>query len=323
MGFFSDMAIDQCDSVTPDAQSDSTTKLSAISAAEKRDDARQQAEEDAAKVVLSQLTEEVFSQLAEFDSPETGAASNEDTDTDAETDTEANTESDATTDADAKKQVAEDKKRREHEEAEAKRKAEWEAKKKAREEAEQAAWENAVAMSDDEVMAASMKRVGDDAERLTRRNMKACVAEHIQTRCLDDAAFARQTMHPRKNMINCFRYINRKARTFIEQEMKDNDEKPLTNGVYGSDVPDDLCYQWAEEYFMDLDAEEDKEKDEKFVPKPYTGASSSKGKKKPEKKKPEPKKTVPPVKPAEATDKQQSLFAGQISFLDAAQEVPA
>ena len=323
MGFFSDMAIDQCDSVTPDAQSDSTTKLSAISAAEERDDARQQAEEDAAKVVLSQLTEEVFSQLAEFDSPETGAASNEDTDTDVETDTEANTESDATTDADAKKQVAEDKKRREHEEAEAKRKAEWEAKKKAREEAEQAAWENAVAMSDDEVMAASMKRVGDDAERLTRRNMKACVAEHIQTRCLDDAAFARQTMHPRKNMINCFRYINRKARTFIEQEMKDNDEKPLTNGVYGSDVPDDLCYQWAEEYFMDLDAEEDKEKDEKFVPKPYTGASSSKGKKKPEKKNPEPKKTVPPVKPTEAVDKQQSLFTGQISFLDAAQEVPA
>ena len=74
---------------------------------------------------------------------------------------------------------------------------------------------------------------------------------------------------------------------------------------------------------MDLDAEEDKEKDEKFVPKPYTGASSSKGKKKPEKKNPEPKKTVPPVKPAEAVDKQQSLFTGQISFLDAAQEVPA
>jgi hypothetical protein len=323
MGFFSDMAIDQADEVKKEAQSDSPSKLSAISAAEKRDDARQQAEEDAAKVVLSQLTEEVFSQLAESDSPETGAASNEDTDTDAETDTEANTESDATTNADAEKQVVEDKKRREHEEAEAKRKAEWEAKKKAREEAEQAAWENAVAMSDDEVMAASMKRVGDDVERLTRRNMKACVAEHIQTRCLDDAAFARQTMHPRKNMINCFRYINRKARTFIEQEMKDNDEKPLTNGVYGSDVPDDLCYQWAEEYFMDLDAEEDKEKDEKFVPKPYTGASSSKGKKKPEKKNPEPKKTVPPVKPAEAVDKQQSLFTGQISFLDAAQEVPA
>jgi hypothetical protein len=293
------MSIEQNNEVMTEPQSDSTTKLSAISVAEKRDDARQQAEEDAAKAVLSHLTEE-------SESPTT----------DAEADAEMDTE------ADAKKQAAEDQKRREHEEAEAKRKAEWEAKKKAREEAEQAAWENAVAMSDDEVMAASMKRVGEDAERLTRRNMKACVAEHIQTRCLDDPAFARQAMHPRKNMINCFRYINRKARAFIEQEMKDNDEKPLTNGVYGGDVPDDLCYQWAEEYFMDLDAEEDKEKDEKFVLKPYTGASSSRGKKKPEKKKPEPKKTVPSAKPAEAGSEQQSLFAGQTSFLDA-QEVPA
>lgn len=285
MGVFSNMAINPDDEIMTEAQSNSATKLSAISAAEKRDDARQQAEEDAAKAVLSHLEEK-------SDASETNA----------ETEME--------------KQAAEDQKRLEHEAAEAKRKAEWEAKKKAREEAEQAAWENAVAMSDDEVMAASVKRIGDDAERLTRRNMKACVAEHIQTRCLDDAAFARQAMHPRKNMINCFRYINRKARAYIEQEMKDNDEKPLTNGVYGSDVPDDLCYQWSEEYFMYLDTEEDKEKEEKFVPKPYTGASSSKNKKKAEKKKPEPKKSAPPAKPAEAIPEQLSIF-------DAAQEVPA
>lgn len=216
----------------------------------------------------------------------------------------------------AEKPADEDQKRREHEETEAKRKAEWEAKKQAREEAEQAAWENAVAMNDNEIMAASMKRIGDDAERLTRRNMKACVAEHIQTRCLEDADFARQVMHPRKNMINCFRYINRKAREFIEQEMKDNDEKPFTNGVYGGDVPDDLCYQWAEEYFMNLDAEEDKEKDEKFVPKPYVGRSAPKSKKKTEKKKPEPKKPAPAENSNDAN-------AGQISLLDVFQEVPA
>lgn len=74
--------------------------------------------------------------------------------------------------------AAEDEKRRAHEEAEAKRKAEWEQKQREKAEAEQAAWENAVAMGDDEVMMASMKRVGDDAERLTRRNMKQCVTEH-------------------------------------------------------------------------------------------------------------------------------------------------
>ncbi len=237
---------------------DNETTLQAgtvVSAAEQRDDERQQAEAEAAKKLLAQM--------------QSGA---EPSDT-------APAEDESTT---------EDAKRRAHEEAEAKRKADWEAKQKEKEEAERAAWENAVAMSDEEVMMASMKRAGDDAERITRRNMKQCVTEHIQTRCLSDPAFARQVMHPRKTMIRCFRYITRKAKEFVQQEMKDNDEKPEGNG-YGCDVPDDLCYQWAEEYFMDMDAPEDKEKEEKFVPKPYTGKPAPKSKKKTEKKKPAPK----------------------------------
>lgn len=28
---------------------------------------------------------------------------------------------------------------------------------------------------------------------------------------------------------------------------------------YGCDIPDDLCYQWAEDYFRDPDAKEDQE----------------------------------------------------------------
>ena len=60
--------------------------------------------------------------------------------------------------------------------------------------------------------------------------------------------------------------------------MKDNDIKP-ENGVYGSDVPDDLCYQWAEEYFRDPNAKEDQEKEESFVPRAYSGKSSVKPKK--------------------------------------------
>ena len=144
-------------------------------------------------------------------------------------------------------------------------------------------------MDDDALAAASMKRVGDDAERLTRRNMKQCVTEYVQALCREDLNFARQVMHPRKNMIRCFRYINRQARAFVEQEMKDNNEKPA-NGVYGSDVPDDLCYQWAKEYFMDMDAEEDKENEEKFISKPYI-ATSSKSQKKTDKKTTESKKS--------------------------------
>ena len=172
---------------------------------------------------------------------------------------------------------AEDKKRAEHEASEARRKAEWEARQQAKKEAEQAQLARLSSLSDEEVTAQAMKRVGVDTERLTRRNMKECVSEYIQTLCLEDPDFSRLTMHPRKTMIHCFFYINRKAREFVEQEMKDNDIKP-ENGVYGSDVPDDLCYQWAEEYFRDPDAKEDQEKEEKFVPKAYNGKSNGKAK---------------------------------------------
>lgn len=171
----------------------------------------------------------------------------------------------------------EDAKRKAHEVAEAKRKAEWEAKQQKKKAAVQEKLDRLAAMSDDEVMVASMKQVSADTERLTRRNMKDCVSEHIQTLCLEDPAFARRVMHPSKSMIHCIWYINRKAREFVEQEMKDNDIKP-ENGVYGSDVPDDLCYQWAVDYFNDPDAEEDHKDEEKFVPKPYHGGTASKGK---------------------------------------------
>ncbi|MBP1736759.1 MAG: hypothetical protein H6Q60_640 [Oscillospiraceae bacterium] len=206
-------------------------------------------------------------------------------------------------------------KRAEHEAAEAKRKAEWEAKQQAKKDAEQAALQKLAGMGDDEIMMTSMQRVGDDSERLTRRNMKVCITEHIQTLCLNESSFARMAMHPRKGMMHCFYYINRKAREFIEQEMKDNDVKP-DNGVYGGDVPDDLCYRWAEDYFRDPDAPEDQEKEEKFVPKPYMGkyTSKAKSKKAAEKKKPEKNPEKKPEK-KEAGSGQLS-FSDQISFLD-------
>ena len=204
----------------------------------------------------------------------------------------------------------EEQKRKEHEEAEANRKAEWEAKKQAKEEEILFAWEASIAMDDNALIAASMKRVGDDAERLTRRNMKQCVTEMIQSYCIEDLELAKQVMHPRKSMVNCFRYITRKAKEFVMQEIKDNDIKPDREG-YGSDVPDDLCYQWAKEYFFDMDAPEDKDpNEEKFVPKPYTGKSAPKSsKKKPEKKKSEPQKTEAPKPTPSANEGQLDMFS--------------
>ena len=204
----------------------------------------------------------------------------------------------------------EEQKRKEHEEAEAKRKAEWEAKKQAKEEEILFAWEASIAMDDNALIAASMKRVGDDAERLTRRNMKQCVTEMIQSYCIEDLELAKQVMHPRKSMVNCFRYITRKAKEFVMQEMKDNDIKPDREG-YGSDVPDDLCYQWAKEYFFDMDAPEDKDpNEEQFVPRPYVGkTTTSKTKKKVEKKKPEPKKAETPKPAPAANEGQLDMFS--------------
>ena len=203
----------------------------------------------------------------------------------------------------------EEQKRKEHEEAEAKRKAEWEAKRQEKEEEILFAWENATALDDAALAAASSKRVGDDSERLTRRNMKQCVTEMIQIFCYEDLDLARQVMHPRKNMVNCFRYITRKAKEFVMQEMKDNDIKPDREG-YGSDVPDDLCYQWAKEYVFDMDAPEDKDpNEEQFVPKPYVGKTVSKPKKKAEKKKPEPKKVEAPKPAPTANEGQLDMFS--------------
>ena len=218
----------------------------------------------------------------------------------------------------------EERKRAEHEASEAKRKAEWEAKQQEKRDAEFAEIYRLDCMPDADVMAASIQRISKETERITRRNMKEYVSEHIQTVCLENASFARFTMYPNKSMKNCFRYIIRKAREYIEQEMKDNGIEPEEDG-YGDDVPDDLCYQWAEEYFMDPDVPEDKpEKEEKFEPIPYRGKSVAKTiKKKTDKKaagnKPSDKKEK--VKTADKTPEKKDAaetesLSGQMSFMD-------
>ena len=205
-------------------------------------------------------------------------------------------QSESTTDTAAVKKATDDEKRRLHEESEAKRKAEWQEKHDAKKAADEKAIQEYMSLSEDDLVNAAVKRVGNDTERLTRRNMKDCVTEYVQTMCFDDPVLARNTMHPRKNMINCFKYITRLALEFIRQDLKDNGEPVLGFGM-GSDVPDDLCYKWAVDYFNDPDAEEDKDNDDEFVPKQYYG-----GYKKPEKAKTEPKKKVEKPKPSAPVD---------------------
>ena len=170
--------------------------------------------------------------------------------------------------------VAEDDKRKAHEAAEAKRKAEFDARQAAKKAAEQEQLDRLAAMSDDELLEASMKRVNADTEKLTRRNMMECVAEYIQTMCIEDPSFTRKVMHPRKTMIRCYQYINRKAWEYVQDELKAKNITPSRNDPYASAIPEGVCYQWAVDYFNDPDAKEDHEEEEKFVPKPYTGGTS-------------------------------------------------
>ena len=218
----------------------------------------------------------------------------------------------------------EEDKKKAHEEAEAKRKAEWEAKQAAKRAAEAEKLACVSAMSDDTVMMEAMKQLGEEAEKLTRRNMKECVTEHIQTLCLENPDFARKVMHPKKSFVHCIWHINNKAAEFVKKEMEANGFKPErggypgsgVNGMYGCDVPDDMVYQWATEYFNDPNAKEDEDKDDKFVPQPYRGTvtSSSRSKAKDQKKgqkKSEPKKQepMPMPMPKQEDNEQMDFFA--------------
>ena len=200
-------------------------------------------------------------------------------------------------------------KKKDHETAEAKRKAEWEVRTAGRKAAEDKTLDEIRSMSDNDIADASVKKLGVDVERLTRRNMKVCVGEHVQILCSENLEFARKVMYPKKNMVNCFKYINKKAQEYLKQEMEENDEKSAGGYTMGGDVPDDLCYMWAEEYFNDSNAEIDKEKDEKFVPKPYYGGSSSSKTNKKDPSKSKPKETVA-EKETETDIEQIDLFGG-------------
>lgn len=206
--------------------------------------------------------------------------------------------------------LSEEQRKAEHEAAEARRRAEWEARQQAKKAAEEAETAKISAMGNDEVMMEAIKRIGSDMEKLTRRNMKECVSEQIQTLCLEDPDFARLAMRPRKTMVHCFQYINRHAREYLEEEMKNNDIRP-ENGVYGGDVPDDLCYQWAEDYFRDPEAKEDQPAEETFEPKPFAGKTKTgTARKKTEQGKASAKKKE------EARPENKKPDSGQLSFMD-------
>lgn len=142
-------------------------------------------------------------------------------------------------------------------------------------------------MDNDTLIATSVKRLGDATERLTQKEHEAvCYMNMCKPCAMRHGLLQAGDASPQEHGKLLPLYQPQGAGDILEKEMKDNDEKPMGRRLMAETVPDELCYQWAEEYFRDLDVKEDKtEEDEKFVPRPYRGISST-PKKKVEKKKP-------------------------------------
>lgn len=130
-----------------------------------------------------------------------------------------------------------------------------EAQKRAEEQAQRER-ERVAALSPEAAAEEAAKRVKTDTDRLTGHNMRVMVGEHIERKC-SDPEFSRLVLQPGKKMERCFRFIMRKAREYAEAEMKALGEQRM--GVYGTDVPDDIVYGWAEEYFTTPVTKEDEE----------------------------------------------------------------
>ncbi|MBD5133487.1 MAG: hypothetical protein HDT38_03290 [Clostridiales bacterium] len=194
--------------------------------------------------------------------------------------------------------------RQAHEAAEAKRKAEWDAQQAEKKATEQAELDKLAALSDDDASRLSAHRIAANVEKITRLNMKQQVADHLQALCLKDPAFARKTIQPRKSLARCFRYISRKAFAYVKDELEADGIRPGPGSEgYGCAVRDDLVYEWAENYYNDPNAEEDrKDDDEQFVPKPYIPTASA------PRKKTQGKADKKPLKPKD------EAYAGQITL---------
>lgn len=197
-------------------------------------------------------------------------------------------------------------KKKAFEEEEAKRKAEFDAKKAKRDEEIQIEWEINTMMTTEDLIEAAKNNIKTGVERITQRNMKESVAAYIIELSQKSENLSRNILHPKKSITNCYKYINRKARGYLEEQMKLTGEKPDKNGVIGIDIPDNLCYQWAEEYYSSTNIDEDHEDEEKFEPKKYTSSYKPPVKKNDKKKKVTAPKAETP--PQENAQEQMALF---------------
>lgn len=99
-------------------------------------------------------------------------------------------------------------------------KAEFDAKKAARGKKFRIEWEMNTMLSTDELLKQAENNIATGVERITRRNMKESVAAYIIELSRKNENLSRNILHPKKSVANCFKYINIKAREYLEEDMK-------------------------------------------------------------------------------------------------------
>ncbi|HAQ39497.1 MAG TPA: hypothetical protein DCM73_00735 [Clostridiales bacterium] len=122
------------------------------------------------------------------------------------------------------------------------------------------------AISSEAQILKAIEKISEASEKITRRNMKIQVSEFIQVRCDSDPDFAALILNPKKNLVNCFKYINRMAMEWIKEDAKARGEE--LHGQIGGDVPDDIVFDWSIEYFQKTGLPEDEEKAKPVSPSP-------------------------------------------------------
>lgn len=180
----------------------------------------------------------------------------------------------------ASKEEQEKQRRAEHEAKEAARKAEFEEKQRRKKEEKERARHAVSIMSDADALAAAIKMIEKEENKLRKEFdddpngvVEMAILQTLKAGCQCDADFARSILNPDKCFKNCFRYMGTQAYEMKKEAIQKQTRGGAQYATFG--FPPRLCYQWAMDYFNDLNAPEDKEPEEKFKQQPYRPSMKS------------------------------------------------
>jgi len=103
------------------------------------------------------------------------------------------------------------------------------------------------------------------SERLTVKTMADYVLEHILSCCENDAVLAEKVSQPDKSFMDCIKYIKDRALDWLKEQQKIESSECVNPTIVCGDVPNEICYKWAVDYYNSVPA-----------PKPYVPASKAK-----------------------------------------------